>query len=89
VHRLESEATAAGIVTALNTPYAGGHVLDRHAHPGAGVHAIQIEFDRSLYLDPALDQPGDGLAATARLLRQMIDSIADEALALPGAIAAE
>jgi N-formylglutamate amidohydrolase len=89
VHRLETEALATGIRTALNTPYAGGHILDTHGRPSAGVHAIQIEFDRALYLDAALDRPGDGLMPIANLLRRMIDAVADEALAMPSAIAAE
>ena len=89
VHRLESESVTAGIACALNAPYAGGHILDVQARPVAGIHAIQIEVDRALYLDAALDGPGDGLAATARLLRRMIDAVADEALAIPAAIAAE
>lgn len=80
VNRLESVAAQAGIATSLNSPYAGGHILDRHAHVAGGFHAIQIEFDRSLYLDAALDQPGAGLAPMATLLRGMIDSLADEAL---------
>ncbi|MFA5964387.1 MAG: N-formylglutamate amidohydrolase [Sphingomonas sp.] len=83
VHRLESVAARAGVTTSLNSPYAGGHILDRHAHVAGGFHAIQVEFDRSLYLDAALDQPGDGLATMAALLRAMIDSLIDEALA-PG-----
>jgi N-formylglutamate amidohydrolase len=89
VHRLESESLAAGIGCALNAPYAGGHILDAQARPAAGIHAIQIELDRALYLDAALDGPGDGLVTTARLLRRMIDAVADEALAMPAAIAAE
>lgn len=89
VHRLETECMAAGIACALNAPYAGGHILDAQAKPAAGIHAIQIEIDRALYLDAALDRPGDGLAATARLLRRMIDAVVDEALAAPAAIAAE
>ncbi|MEG3145838.1 N-formylglutamate amidohydrolase [Sphingomonas sp. RT2P30] len=80
VNRLESVAAQAGIATALNSPYAGGHILDRHGHVAGGFHAIQIEFDRSLYLDAALDQPGAGLAPMATLLRGMIDSLVDEAL---------
>lgn len=83
VHRLEAVSVQAGIATALNSPYAGGHVLDRHAHVAGGFHAIQVEFDRSLYLDAALDQPGQGMAAIAALLRAMIESLVDEALA-PG-----
>jgi N-formylglutamate amidohydrolase len=81
VHRLEAVTAQAGVTTSLNSPYAGGHILDRHAHVAAGFHAIQVEFDRSLYLDAALDQPGEGLEAMATLLRAMIDSLIDEALA--------
>ena len=88
VAAVESVAAASGWPVARNTPYAGGHILDAHARPGAGVHAIQIEFDRTLYLDPAGDSPGDGLAATAAILRRMIDAVADEAAARL-AIAAE
>ena len=89
VHRLEGEALAGGLRCAFNAPYAGGHILEAHGRPAMGVHAIQIEFDRALYLDPALDQPGDGLGGVALLLRRMIDAVADEALSVPMAIAAE
>ncbi|MDB5676845.1 MAG: N-formylglutamate deformylase [Sphingomonas bacterium] len=83
VHCLETVTARAGIASALNSPYAGGHILDRHAHVAGGFHAIQVEIDRSLYLDSALDEPGEGLPAMAALLRGMIDSLTDEALA-PG-----
>ena len=89
VARIEAEIQASGITLAVNTPYSGGHILDRHAAPSAGIHAIQVEFDRTLYLDAALDAPGRGLGAMAALLRRMIDAVADEALATPLAIAAE
>lgn len=89
VARLEAECEAAGLLHALNTPYAGGHILDRHGVPARGIHAVQIEIDRSLYLDPALDAPGAGLAATARLLRAMLAALADEALTTRTMLAAE
>ena len=89
VARLEAEAEAAGIVHALNTPYAGGHILDQHSAPACGIHAVQIEIDRALYLDPALVAPGPGLAPTAALVRRMLDALADEAMAGATAIAAE
>jgi N-formylglutamate amidohydrolase len=90
VARLEAEAARAGVRAALNTPYAGGHILERHAAPARGIHAIQIEFDRTLYLDAALDRPGPGLADVAALLGRMIAASADEALAGdPIALAAE
>lgn len=89
IARLEGEAEATGIPHALNTPYAGGHILDRHARPHSGIHAIQIEFDRTLYLDAAHDAPGPGFVGTAAMLRRMIAAIGDEALAGLPAIAAE
>ncbi|QNA83041.1 N-formylglutamate amidohydrolase [Sphingomonas sp. So64.6b] len=89
VHRLEAETMAAGLSGATNTPYAGGHILDRHGAPAKNIHAVQVEFDRALYLDAALDAPGKGLREAARLLRCMIDALADEALAAPAALAAE
>ena len=89
VSRLESETMIAGLPCALNMPYAGGHILERHGAPARGIHAIQVEFDRALYLDAALDAPGPGLAATALLLRRMILALADEALAVPTQLAAE
>ncbi len=85
--RIEGVARAHGVRTAANTPYSGGHILERHGNPRRGIHAIQLEFDRSLYLDSMLDQPGPGMDKAVRLLRDIIDAVADEAL--PGAIAAE
>lgn len=87
IGRIEGAVHAAGVRTAVNTPYAGGHVLDRHADPGAGIHAIQIEIDRTLYLDRRRDQPGPGFETTAALLRRIVDAVADEAL--PFAAAAQ
>lgn len=89
VHRLEAEAEAAGLGYAVNAPYAGGHILDRHGEPARDIHGIQIEWSRALYLDVAFDQPGAGLGAAARLFRRMIDAVADEATSSALPLAAE
>lgn len=85
--RIEGVARAHGVVCASNAPYSGGHILERHGDPRRGVHAIQLEVDRTLYLDSALDRPGPGVKAVVAMLRSMIDALADEAL--PAALAAE
>jgi len=85
--RVEAVARQHGIAIAANAPYAGGHILERHGDPRRGVHALQLEIDRSLYLDAALDALGPGAEAVTALLRAVIDALADEAL--PGALAAE
>lgn len=62
----------AGLRVARNHPYAGGHTIDRHGRPAKGVHAIQIEFDRSLYLDASLDGPTGRVDDCGRLLAAVV-----------------
>lgn len=82
-------AEAEGFATARNAPYAGGHITSRHGRPGEGVHALQIEIDRSLYLDAALRAPGPGFDRTARMIAAVAQALAAKALEPPQAIAAE
>lgn len=89
VRRVEATIAGAGLRHARNAPYAGAHILDRHGKPAGHIHAIQLELDRSLYLDPLLDQPGPGFAAMVSLVRAAIDALADEALDRPDTLAAE
>lgn len=65
-----------GRPAAHNRPYAGGYVLDRHAAPARGIHAMQIEICRSLYLDKQFDQPTARLGNVARLLARLVQELA-------------
>ena len=49
--RLERLLNASGFVTHRNTPYAGGYTTEHYGKPENGNHVIQIEINRSLYLD--------------------------------------
>ena len=89
VTRVETECTARGFSTAINTPYAGGHILERHARPAANIHAVQLELDRTLYLDRKLHAPGAGFARVVDLVRAILVALTDEALSPPLAQAAE
>ncbi|WP_206429036.1 N-formylglutamate amidohydrolase [Sphingomonas sp. 2R-10] len=80
---------ASGVTLAVNHPYAGGHILNSHARPRAGMHALQVEIDRTLYLDDALDRPGPGLAATVRMVRDLLDALNDAVIGDTRRIAAE
>ncbi|MBB3981920.1 N-formylglutamate amidohydrolase [Sphingobium fontiphilum] len=64
-----------GIVAARNSPYAGDHLLDRHGRPDRGLHAIQIEIDRRLYLDDAMEEPGPGLDRIRALIVTIVDAL--------------
>ncbi len=89
VDRAETVCTAHGFSVARNTPYAGGHILERHARPDLGIHAIQLELDRTIYLDRKLHAPGAGFAPVVDMVGAMLAGLADEALSTPLAAAAE
>lgn len=80
-----SELAAARVTAAHNRPYAGGYVLERHAAPSGGLHALQIEIDRTCYLDSRLDEPGEGMDAMAEILIALVRRLADETVALGAA----
>ncbi len=42
---------AAGFTVGYNMPYAGGHTTLTYGKPTHGLHALQIEINRALYLD--------------------------------------
>ena len=69
--------TRFGLSWRENSPYAGGHIVERHGAPARGVHAVQLEIDRSLYLESALDQCDPaGLAFTRSLLAAVMSDLA-------------
>lgn len=85
----EGAARSAGFAVARNAPYAGGHITERHGRPERGIHALQLELDRSLYLAPDLRATGPGFDRVARLIAAIAAALAAAALGPPEAIAAE
>lgn len=72
------------VLAAYNRPYAGGYVLDRHGAPIHGIHAIQIEVCRSLYLDAAHQTLSDGVGLIASALAGLVRTLARELISRPG-----
>ncbi len=66
----------AGFRAARNVPYAGGYTLDRHAAPARGIHAIQLEFDRTLYLDGQPGEISEGVGPCGALLALIAERLA-------------
>jgi N-formylglutamate deformylase len=68
----------AGYSVAFNQPYKGGFITRHHGSPRDGIHAIQIELRRDLYMDEtafAPKPPGFArLAATLAALLSRLDS---------------
>ena len=81
-------ARRAGWNVALNAPYAGGHVVERHGDPGSNIHALQLEIDRRCYLAPDLRSPGPGFERSALLIALLARELGEAAVG-SAAIAAE
>lgn len=65
-----------GRTAAHNRPYAGGYVLERHASPQSGIHALQLEIDRGRYLDANLVEPGAGMESAVEVLVALVRRLA-------------
>jgi N-formylglutamate amidohydrolase len=82
-------ARASGFEVGRNAPYAGGYITARHGKPENGIHALQLEVDRSRYLARGLRSPGPGFDAAAEMIAHVAAALAIKALQPPQAIAAE
>lgn len=92
VRRVEAHFRRAGLRVARNTPYAGGYTTRFHAAPARGRFAIQIEIDRTLYMDPDTLERHAGFGAIAETLKNLVDELLDwlpQMFGRPPAIAAE
>jgi N-formylglutamate amidohydrolase len=63
---------------ALNHPYPGDYMLRRHGEPHRNVHAIQLEIDRSLYLDELLREPSQALASITGFISDIAFALSDQ-----------
>lgn len=75
-----------GYVVALNRPYAGGYTTQAHGRPEEGLHALQVELDRSLYVDERTLEPTPGFDRLAGDLARLFETLAgqDWAALVPG-----
>ena len=60
IETLEASLTASGYRVRRNKPFAGGYITERFGVPTQGVHAVQIEIARALYLDERRIERTDG-----------------------------
>jgi N-formylglutamate amidohydrolase len=75
VRWLEREFEARGYLVARNAPYAGGYACVRYGRPADGLHAIQVELNRALYLDERSLEPSSGFPALRRDLERLLSTM--------------
>ena len=77
VERVEAAFAAEGLRVARNAPFAGAFISQRYGRPAQAIHVVQIEIDRSLYMDEATLEPkpefGLVRAMIGRVMAQLVD----------------
>ncbi|RYG89522.1 N-formylglutamate amidohydrolase [Loktanella sp. IMCC34160] len=75
VERIEAAFAAAGFRVARNMPFAGAYICQTYGRPSRGQHAVQVEIDRSLYMDEARIEPLPGYADFKARIDQVVRDI--------------
>lgn len=87
---VEQAFAAMGYRVSRNSPYAGGHVAAFYGRPEAGVHVLQIEINRGLYLDETRLTRHHGFSKLRASMEELIGSLVKiSPISLNPALAAE
>jgi N-formylglutamate amidohydrolase len=73
---VEETLSTLGYRVRRNDPYAGGYITRHYGAPREGVHALQLEIARRLYMDEVRVQRAPGMAALKRDLGHLVSVLA-------------
>jgi N-formylglutamate amidohydrolase len=73
---VESTLRGQGYSVSRNKPYAGGFITEHYGNPAAGLHAIQLEFNRALYMDERRFERAPSFARVVADLEALADALA-------------
>lgn len=76
VELVEAAFASSGLRVARNSPFAGAYTAQRYGRPSRRQHVLQVEIDRSLYMDERLIRPNGGFDAFRELMRGVVAEIA-------------
>ncbi len=82
---IESAFRDVGLRVARNTPFAGAFIAQSYGRPSARRHVVQVEIDRSLYMDEATVERGRNFTAFRAVITTVLAQIAD--VGRPGGVA--
>ncbi len=71
VAAIEAVFAGAGLDVVRNAPFAGAYVANRYGRPAEGVHVVQVEINRALYMDEKRILPSADFPAFAARMKQI------------------
>lgn len=77
IDRIEAAFVRAGLRVSRNAPFAGAYITQTYGRPSRGYHAIQIEIDRSLYMNEERVEKSADFGAFKAVLEDVIAEISD------------
>lgn len=69
-----------GFSVARNRPFAGGYITQAYGRPAEGLHALQVEINRGLYMNEVTIAPARGFAQVKRALTFLAAEMRDVVL---------
>ena len=64
-----------GFTVTRNKPYAGGFITQHYGRPDKGIHAVQLEINRGLYMNERTLVPNAGFNVIMEALQEMMDAL--------------
>lgn len=83
--QIEAAFRDLGYRVARNSPYSGGFTTQHYGKTEAGLHALQIEINRALYVVETTMERGPAFAAIARDMERIVAAVIDVAQGLGSA----
>jgi N-formylglutamate deformylase len=77
VEMMESTLRGFGYTVSRNKPYAGGFITEHYGNPAAGLHAVQLELNRGLYMDERRYQRSASFTRLAADLQALADRLGE------------
>ena len=77
VDQIEAAFHTRGFRVARNAPFAGAYIAQTYGRPGINQHAVQIEMDRSLYMNEQEICPSENFQSFKQALQEILAEIAD------------
>lgn len=77
VERVEAAFAAAGFKVARNMPFAGAYICQHYGRPSRRHHAVQVEIDRSIYMDEKTIKPNANFKPFKAALDGVIAELAE------------
>ena len=73
---VEDAMTGLGYSVGRNKPYAGGFITEHYGNPASGLHTIQLELNRAIYMDERRREKGPRFAQVAADFAALADVLA-------------